>query len=74
MANQNYGYGGLGSDKMYGSDGPDQLHGDTLDPNPYDAGSPNAGGPIDSVDTEGGADWIKGYGGDDVIHAGYGND
>ena len=71
----NKGYGGYGNDKLYGSDGIDFLHGDTLDPTPFGNPIMNMPGSIaDPEDLTGGQDWIKGYGGDDMIYGGFNDD
>ena len=65
MPMDNYGYGGPGNDKIYGTDGNDEIFGEVEENDP-DA--------MEADDIEGGDDWLAGYGGEDIIHGGYGND
>ena len=57
---QNYGYGGLGDDQIYGTDAPDEIFGD-------DYNKPNSEDVIVAADLVGGNDVLKGYGGVDAI-------
>ena len=57
---QNYGYGGLGDDQIYGTDAPDEIFGDDFNKlNTFDV--------IVAEDLVGGNDVLKGYGGADAI-------
>ena len=58
-------HGGLGADKLYGTDANDILHGDLIDTDKTAAGT---------EDFEGGDDHLRGYSGDDNIYGGAGND
>ena len=63
--NANYGYGMSGNDFIHGSNGADQLFGDSVD------GDKNI---VDEDDTVGGDDFLKGYEGDDILEGGAGAD
>ena len=70
----NYGFGGLGNDKLYGSAGSDVLWGDDEDITLYDTDTGDVGAVDKETDLKGGSDWLIGYDGADVLHGGYGND
>jgi hypothetical protein len=58
---------------VYGTDGKDMMWGDTKGGihTVAAAGMPMA---LDKHDTEGGDDWLQGFGGDDLMYGQYGND
>ena len=62
---KNFGYGGVGNDKVYGTDAKDDLWGDNKD---------DMRMALNVEDTEGGDDFLRGYGDDDDVWGGYGND
>ena len=73
MDADNFGYGNLGSDKLYGTDGQDQMWGDTQGTT-FDVSTPGMPDALDKHDTEGGDDWLQGFGGNDLLYGQYGND
>ena len=72
-AAQNFGYGNTGSDKMYGTIADDQMWGDTKG-STHTVAAPGMPMAFDKFDTEGGDDWLQGFGGKDLLYGQYGND
>ena len=73
MDDKNYAYGNTGSDKVYGTDAKDQMWGDSKGTT-HTVVAPGMPMAFDKFDTEGGDDWLQGFGGNDLLYGQYGND